>query len=454
MRPKLAMAVVFLVLAAITAWGYSQYQGKRQWEINAENQYQRAFAELATRSRDMEADISKALVAASFTQTIRLLTNAWREANSCQENLGQLPLTSLELAGTKNLLANVSSFCFNTAQKKLIQGGRITETEWEKLRLLRRRIQLMGRHLSDLQQNFLTTRSRWLDVDRLGSSSVGAVGMPAKAGRNQVTKSFLMLEDGLKRMPDLAHEGNNLFFSPKPTGLTGKNVSIKEAERIARRFLLPDYPGVQVKYERMIRGEFPCYMMKATPADRTAPELRCSVSLRGGHVAWVLGNRNVNRAKWGLDRCAAKADRFLTRQGYPNMQVVARESYDNIATLTYAAYRGETLYYPELVKVQVARDNGAILGSDFIPYLTFHDPHRPRPSRPAYTTGQIRKRLNPHFKPEQIRRTEVLDEMYNKVPCYEVSGRQGADRYLIYYNANTAREEKIRRVDRNGNELL
>jgi spore germination protein len=453
MRPKLVGAIVFLVLVAVTAWGYSQYQGKRQWEINAENQYQRAFAELATQTRNMEADLSKTLVAASFTQTIRLLTNAWREANSCQENLGQLPLTSLELAGAKNLLANVSSFCFNTAQKKLIQGNRITDPEWKKLQILRRRIQLMGRHLSNLQENFLSTRSRWLDVDRLGSS-VGAAGMSDQAGRNQVTKSFLMLEDGLKRMPDLAHQGNNLFFSPKPTGLTGKNVTIKEAERIVRRFLLPDYPNVQVKYERTIRGEFPCYMMKATPAGQAAQELRCSISVQGGHVAWVLGNRNVNRAKWDLDRCATKADRFLTRQGYPDLQIVARESYDNIATLTYAPRRDETLYYPELVKVQVAQDNGTMLGCDFIPYLTFHDPYRPHPVRPTYTAGQIRKKLNPHFKPEQIRKAEVLDEMYNKVPCYEVSGRQGADRYLIYYNANTAREEKIRRVDRNGNELL
>jgi spore germination protein len=451
MRPRFVIPVLFLGLAVAAAWGYSQYQAKRQWEISAENQYQRSFAELATHVNNLEADLSKSLVAASFMQNIRLLTNIWREANTCQENLGQLPLTSLELYGTKNLLATVGAFCFNTAQKKLIQGDRINRTEWDKLRVLRNRTRVMVTHLGNMQQNFFAARSRWLELDRL--STVGAAGMAHSLNNNQVTKSFLMLEDGLKRTPDVAYAGNNLNFTPHPTGLTGRNVSIKEAEAITRRFLQPDYPGVKVSYERRIGGEFPGYMLRAALPNRATPLLRCSVSIKGGHIAWLLGNRKVTNSKWGLERCAVKATAFLSLKGYPDMQVVARETYDNIATLTCAPRRNQALNYPELVKVQVAQDNGAILGCDFVPYLTFHDPTQPPVPKPAYNARQISQKLNPHFKPEKIQRAIVLDEMYNKVSCYEVAGRQGADRYLIYYNANNGREEKIRRVDRDGNEL-
>jgi spore germination protein len=452
MRPRLVIPVLFLGLAVAVTWGYSQYQAKRQWETNAENQYQRAFTELATHVNNLEADLSKSLVAASSIQNIRLLTNVWREANTCQENLGQLPLTSMELSGTKNLLASVGAFCFNTAQNKLIQGERVNQTEWDKLRVLRNRARVMVTHLGNMQQNFFDARSRWLEIDRLSTAS--AAGMAHNLNNNQVTKSFLMLEDGLKRTPDVAREGNNLNFAPRPTGLTGRNVSIKEAEAITRRFLQSEYPGAKVSYERRIRGDFPSYMMRGTLPNRPSQELRCSVSAKGGHMAWFLGNRNVNSSRWGLERCGVKATAFLNQKGYPEMQVVGRESYANIATLTCAPRRNRVIYYPELVKVQVAQDNGAVLGCDFVPYLTFHDPSRPLTSKPACTTKQIAKSLNPNFKPEKIQRAEVLDEMYNKVPCYEVAGRQGDDRYLIYYNANNGREEKIRRVDRNGNELL
>ncbi|HYH02661.1 MAG TPA: PepSY1/2 domain-containing protein, partial [Bacillota bacterium] len=407
----------------------------------------------ATHTNNMEADMSKSLVAASFPQTIRLLTNVWREANTCQENLGQLPLTSMELAGTKNLLANVGAFCFNTAQEKLVKGQKIKGSEWEQLKTLRNRTKVMVRHLANMQQNFFNSRAKWLDVDR--NAVMGAAGMADNMSNNKVTKSFLMLEDGLKRVPDVAYEGNNLDFTPKPTGLTGKNVSIKEAELICQRFLATDYPNVRVKYERTIRGGFPSYMMRATvpnqPEDR---ELRCSISVKGGHMAWVLGDRDVDRSKLSLDQCSQEAVDFLKQKGYPNMKVVAKDSFENIATLTCAPERNNVLYYPELVKVQVAQDNGDVLGCDFVPYLTFNDPQQKTAPKPAQSKEQIQKTLNEHFKPNQIQLAQVLDEMYNKVLCYEVSGNQGGDRFLIYYNASTGKEEKIRRVDQDGNELI
>jgi hypothetical protein len=57
------------------------------------------------------------------------------------------------------------------------------------------------------------------------------------------------------------------------------------------------------------------------------------------------------------------------------------------------------------------------------------------------------------LKIKRIQQAQVLDEMYNKVRCYEVEGTQGVDRFLIYYNAITGEEEKIRRIDENGNEI-
>ncbi|HEY8463859.1 MAG TPA: germination protein YpeB [Bacillota bacterium] len=452
MRHRVIIPVLFAALVGVGVWGYSQYQTKRQWEISAENQYQRAFEELATNVNNLEADMSKSLVAASFPQTIQLLTNIWRAANSCQEDLGQLPLTSMELAETKNLLANVSAFCFNTTQEKLVKGQKLGDSEWNRLKAFRNRAKVLAQHLGDMQQDFFNSRARWLEVDRTGRA-MGATGMAENFNNNKVTKSFLMLEDGLKRVPDMEYEGNNLDFTPKPTGLVGKNVSIKEAEEICRRFLATHHPNTKVKYERTIRGGFPSYMIKATTAKGPIKELRCSVSVKGGHVAWVLGDRPVASAKLSLDQCAKTAADFLNQKGYPGMQVVAKESFENIATLTCAPKRNNVLYYPELVKVQVAQDNGDILGCDFVPYLTFNDPTRKNPSPPARSPEQIRQGLNKYLKLKRIQMAEVLDEMYNKVLCYEVEGTQGNDRFLIYYNANTGKEEKIRRIDQDGNEI-
>ena len=452
MKNKLILPLLFLGLVLACGWGYSQYQQKRQWEINAENQYQRAFQELNGHVSNMETAMSKALVAASFPQTIRLLTTIWREGNSCQEQLGQLPLTSVDLSKTKTLLAQVCTYSFNAAQNKLLKGETATQSDWETLNKLRDQTRLISRHLLDLRQQFYTSRASWLEVDRMGT--LGAAGLASKSlNNNKVTKAFLMLEDGLRRVPDMHFEGNNLDFTPKPSGLTGKNVSIKEAMAIAQKFLGPEYKNGQATYDQLIKGGFPSYMIIERDPKSPARERRLSISVKGGHVAWMLGNRGVASPKLNFSQAQTKAKDFLDRNGYPGMECVGQERFANIATFTFVPLRKNVRYYPELIKTQVAQDNGEILGFDAIAYLTFNEPDKRESIRPQQTENKIRKLLSPNLKVEKIQLAQVLDEMYNKVPCYEVRGTQGKDHYLLYYNANTGNEEKIRRVDRNGTEI-
>lgn len=452
MKQKLIIPFLLLALVITTGWGYSQYQARRQWEINAENQYQRAFQEFTNHVGNMETAMSKTLVAGSFPQSNRLLTDIWRESNSSQTSLGQLPLSSMELSHIKMLLAKASTFSFNSAQNQLISGNRLGNKEWNTLKSLRDQTQIIQRHLTALREQFYNARTRWLEVDRLGP--LGATGLADRSlNNNKVTKAFLMLEDGLRRVPDVQFQGNNLEFVPKPTGLTGNNINTREALAIARRFLGPDYRGAAIKYERLIYGGFPSYMITARHPRQRNRIAYLSISVKGGHVAWMLGNRNVRSSRLSMAQAERSAKLFLAGNNYPAVETVSRERFANIATISLAPIRNNVIYYPELLKVQVAQDNGEVLGMDAISFLTFNDSREPAYQKPGLNETGVRRLLNPHLKPEKIRPAQVLDEMYNKVLCYEVAGTLDNNRYIIYYNANNGKEEKLRRVDRNGNEI-
>lgn len=449
MKNKLIIPILFLALICTGGWGYSQYQAKRQWEISAENQYQRAFEELTGHVNNLETQLTKSLVAASVPQFIQLMTDSWREANSCQEDIGQLPLTSLDLSRTKNLLASVGTFCLNTAQNQLTKGKGQSDAQWETIKKFRDQCRTATQNLQNMREQFYNERAQWLEVDRLGTLSAVAPAL----NENKVTKAFLMLEDGLRRVPDIEFEGDNIDFVPKPTGLTGRNLTSQEAVNKCKQFLGPDYDNARLKYERTIKGDFPSYLITAEDPDKRGESCQLSVSVKGGHLVWMLTDRDVPKKNLNLDQCEAKAQSYLEQIGYPQMEAVAREEADNIAILSMVPVRNGVLQYPELVKCQVAQDNGEVLGVDAVPYLTFNDPNATQHKAPRLSEAQIRKNCNPRLKIERIQQAQVLDEMYNKVPCYEVEGTQGSDRFLIYYNANTGEEEKIRRVDENGNEL-
>lgn len=457
MKNKLLIPILSLALICTAGWGYSQYQAKRQWEISAENQYQRAFEDLTGHVNNLETQLTKSLVAASVPQFIRLMTDSWREANACQEDIGQLPLTSLDLSRTKNLLASAGAFCLNSVQKQLTKGkGQTgpagkgqTDAEWETLKKFRDQCRTVTQNLQNMREQFYNERARWLEVDRLGTLSAAAPAL----NENKVTKAFLMLEDGLRRVPDIEFEGDNIDFVPKPTGLTGGNITSQEAVNKCRQFLGPDYQNARLKYERTIKGDFPSYLITAEDPNKRGSQCQVSVSVKGGHLVWLLRDRDVPRKNLSLDQCAEKAQAYLKGIGYPQMEAVAREEADNIAILTMVPVRNKVLQYPELVKCQVAQDNGEVLGVDAVAYLTFNEPNAPQLKSAKLSEAQIRKNCNPNLKIERIQKAQVLDEMYNKVLCYEVEGTNGNDRFLIYYNANTGAEEKIRRIDENGNEL-
>ncbi|HBE81022.1 MAG TPA: hypothetical protein DDW65_25020 [Firmicutes bacterium] len=450
-RNKFVVPILALALIAVCGWGYSQYQTRRQYEINAENQYQRAFEDLTNHVGNMETAMSKALVAGSFPQSIRLLTGAWREATSCQNDLGQLPLTSMDLSRCKTIFAASSAFCLNSAQNRLLKGTSIDESEWTALKNLRDRTQIIKRHLDTLRGDFYNNRARWLQVDRMGT--VGASGLAANFNNNTVTKSFLMLEDGLKRVPDVQFQGSNLNFVPKPTGLTGNNISSRDALAVAQRFVAAEMPRARVKYEGLIKGSFPSYMCSIVDPQNSDNSRNLSISVKGGHVLWMLGNRPVLNSRLNLNQAQEKAIGFLHRNGYDAMEAVADERFGNVCSISCISKRNGVLRYPELVKVQVAQDNGEVLGVDAVPYLTFYDPNDSSGFKSRYSESRIRRYISPHIKIQKVHLAQVLDEMFNKVPCYEVSCMEGLNRFLIYYNANTGQEEKIRRVDQYGNEI-
>ena len=236
------------------------------------------------------------------------------------------------------MFSKISAFCFNAAQNRLIKGTAPDDSQWKTLSELRSQTQLIFRHLNNLRQEFYNNRTRFrLEVDRLGT--IGAAGLASDFNNNKVTKAFLMLEDGLKRTPDITFQGNNLDFTPKATGLTGRNITSAEAVTVARKFLGPKYRNARFKYDNLIQGGFPSYMITVTDPNRSELNCRLSVSVKGGHVAWMLGNKTVTRSRLTPEQIKATALTFLSQKGYPNMVPVSRESYANITTLTLAPER-------------------------------------------------------------------------------------------------------------------
>ena len=78
--------------------------------------YQRAFRELAIHVAGLETELSKLLVSSSPKLQLESAANILRLVYASQANLGQLPINSLNLTRTENLLAEIQAAAVNAAQ--------------------------------------------------------------------------------------------------------------------------------------------------------------------------------------------------------------------------------------------------------------------------------------------------------------------------------------------------
>jgi spore germination protein len=465
LAPNITIPLLAVALVAAVIWGYTQFRARRSWEIRAENQYNRSFSELSTHVGELETQLATILASNSRAQLIKGFSDLWRQAYLSQEDLGQLPLTAMELRRTKEFLAKVGAFAFNTVSKLNKEATApfstgevnlqyLSEQDWQTLNTLHRQARYLADQLVDLQESMIESGEKWLKVDRL-SASAFAADVSDRLETNKITKSFMMMEDGFQRLPEPEMEGNLLNVRPSPKGITGEEISQEKGRELASNFINKDGPEYEVTYEDKTNGDYPLYLYnlkKKGDDGRAAKSGRLALTTKGGHLAWILKERPVPEQKLSLDAAKETARKYLENRGYPGMLPVAVEEYRNVVVVSLCTQQQGTIIYPEMIKVQVALDDGEIMGVETMSYLTFHDPKR-KLATPTLTEREIGQRLNKHLKVEAMNQALILNDQYEEVLAYECVGRIGENRYRVYLNADTGEEERIQRIDDQGLEI-
>ncbi|HAH97447.1 MAG TPA: germination protein YpeB [Firmicutes bacterium] len=441
--------VVALVLTGV--WGFLQMRSRQAWELQAENDFQRAFHELTYHVNGMENLLAKASVVNTPVQTNKVFNDIWRHSYSAQQNLFALPLTDVDLTATRNFLAKLLSFSYRISEESA-EGKNLAEKDWNVVRDFKEQAAFLSGELDQMQTFVFDSAIRWVDE---GSPQTAAAFGAVEGNTGQITKNFIMVEDGLRRLPDPSFDGNTLNVKVKPVGISGNDINAQQAVAKAQKFLEGrDLSNFQFNTEALSQGEIPVYFVEAIPPERDARNvIRLQLTRKGGHVLWMLEERGVGSSKISLEESIQAAQEFLRTKNYQNMKVAMYADFQNIAEITFVPVKGDVFYYPDAVKIQVARDNGQILAYDASGYLVFHH-ERQQPGTGGLTLPQITKIINPHLKVGRTRKAVIVDELFREVLCYEVEGTIGNDRFLVYINADNGREVKFRRITNTGVEEI
>ncbi|HZJ58365.1 MAG TPA: germination protein YpeB [Clostridia bacterium] len=426
-----------VALAITGVWGYNQYLENQDHTIRTDNLYKKSFYELVGRVDNIESGLSKAMVSGDQGQSIAMLSDVWRQADSASTNLGQLPLSHIALNKTSKYLSQLSDYC-RYLTMKAGEGKPISLDEMKNLKELKNSSVRLNNELKDLESNVNKGMVTWQEMRDMSNESL------MDASQDLVGKQFTKIEETSIEYPTLIYDGpfSETLLRPKKLRVSGKKIDYKEAERIAIDFLGRNRVESADKGAET-QGEIETWGVNLKTRDGEGPYF-VSVSKMGGKVVSLICEGAVQGAGMDIGKAEDAAKKFLREKGYKDMIPTYEQHHGGMAVFNFAHKDGDFIVYPDLIKVKISLDTGNPIGFEALNYLVAH---RERDLKePKLSPEDARKLINRNLEITSERLAVIPGKSGNEIECYEFKGKFDNENFIIYINSDTGREENILKV--------
>ena len=426
-----------LILLIVAGWfGFNQYTENNLMRNHLEAQYQRAFFSMAGHIRNVEVQLGKSLVSGSPNQNIVMFSDIWQQSYAAQTDLGQLPLFNLALLRTSTFLTQLGDFSYTLA-KQNARGIPLTSEQTAMLEELHTQAGIISREISQVEQQINGPNFRWHRLRQEIADREDELAEDLQAdGRLKA------LDKQMQEFPTLIYDGpfSDHMRDRKPSNLTGEVVTQEDAQNIVMEFLNMTEKEYNVETVNRTDGVIAAYSFDLRPTEGQE-WVYLDVSQTGGHIVYYTNTRNVGEGGLTREDATERAEDFVHNLGHDRMIPSYSIVRGNIATIVLVNEQDDIIIYPEQVKVQVAMDNGDIIGYEASQYLmTSKDREIPQVT---LTEEEAEEQINNRLTVENIRLAIIPTESLREVLTYEIRTKLGPDTYLIYINALTGIEERI-----------
>ena len=409
------ISLPLLLVALAMAFGLWQWQNARAMETDLQSNREKAYYSALDGLMNLETDLSKVLIAKSAGQQTLLLGRISSTAMGVAENLAVLPPAYGADADGLKFLVQLADYAQSLATAAA-EGRMIGEGDMEQLAVLQQKCEELRVHL-EKGANFVYDES-------LNAGQTAGIDYPS------------LLYDG--PFSDGLRMG-------KAKGLVGGAVTAEEAIAIATAFVGPERVSLAQRAADT-EGPVPTW---GVSLDVDGVQVTVSVTRQAGKILWMAPETAGFSEELDVEECVLHAKAFLTSRGFGDMVDSFYQIYDGMVVVNFAAVQDEVVLYPDLAKVQVRMDTGAVIGLEANNYWMNHA-LRER-LHPKLTEAEARDSVSGKLKVTAARvcvipvndslatgRTEVL--------CWEFDGTYEQNRYLVYIDAETGEELEVLKV--------
>ncbi|SDY86248.1 spore germination protein [Evansella caseinilytica] len=433
------IGILAVALIGTGVWGYREHQEKNAILINAENNYQRAFHELTYNIDLLHDELGASLAMNSKDRLSPSLAEVWRITSAAQNDLGQLPLALMPFSKTEEYLYKIGNFSYRNAIRDL-DNDPLTEEEYDALKQLYEQSGEIQAELRKVQSMVLQDHLRWMDVEMTLASEDEPLN-------NAIVNGFQIIDEKVGGFAEVSFGAENAELATNDEqiaeNLKGKSINEQEALQKAKAFLdLKNTDGATVTES----GEGLAYQAYSLsiPDEKHGTDIVMDITKKGGHPVWMLNEREIDVQKISLNEAFENAKAFLERNNFENMQLVDSKQYDNIGVFHFAGLLDNVRVYSDSVVVEVALDQGDVIGYEGFAYLANHEEREQ--VKPKLSRKKAEEYLNPNLEVMEHHLAMINNQLEEEVLCHEFYGVINDDTFRIFINAENGAEERVEKL--------
>ncbi len=311
----------------------------------------------------------------------------------------------------------------------------ISTSQLEKIKSLSDYADKLHQNIVSLNEEINAGRLHWNEIAKKGTETFKQVS--SETNENSFTKIAKEFQD----YPGLIYDGpfSEHITNIKPVGITGSEIDEVKAKSIVKEFIGSDRIKNIESVNETTKSNIPAFDISLTLKNDTT--LYMAVSKVGGHPIYMMNNRAIKTNKLSTDEAINVASNFLKTHGYKNMKSTYYMEESGVSTINFAYTEKDVTIYPDLIKVQIAMDNGEIVGFDAAGFLFSHK-ERDIPTA-KITIDMAKSMLNEKLNLVNSGLAIIPTDVKTEVLVYEFKGKVDEREFIVYINAETGAEEDI-----------
>lgn len=439
---KVLNVAIFMTFGALIIFSLEMTNNFKRQKNLVQDEYNKSMYLAVSYINNVEVDLAKLLVTSTPKMSAVTLADIWKQANLAKECLEQIPVGQNSMANASKYLTQVSDFSY-TLMKQNISDIKLTEEEYEKLKHIYEDSSKLSSKMSDIYDDLNAGRIKWDELEKIGNE---------KLPDNDISNSISEVGKTFQNYEGLIYDGafSDHLLSSEPKFLSQKEISEDDAKKYIEEVILNDEKIDKIEFKGESNGKIELYNFDVTLNSKQKRTI--SITKNDCKLYLMIGDKKVKEQNISVEEAKKRGMEFLNKLGIDNMTETYYQKTENMIVINYAATQDGVILYPDLIKVKISLDDGKVYGVEAAGYIFNHTTRNNL--KPSISKEKAKSILNSSIEIISSDMALIPTESNSEILTYEFKGKIDNREFLIYINADNAREEKVLLVIDNKNGVL